>query len=200
MRTKGIQSIGSVYGEMLNSVDTVEITESTGVKEGGNTFADDNPAPLSDGGPKKEGGYNDPLEDSVADHYGFSKDEDEEGCAKKYNDLDECHECGQPDEQCKCDHDEDEEDEDDDKPWYEKLKGGKKKDSDDSDDEEDEEDEDVEEEDAEEDDDEETFGESSEEAGKIAKRALNRTMSKQLSFDKLYNQIISENSERRRSG
>lgn len=113
MRTKGIQSIGSVYGEMLNSVKTVKLSESTGIKDGGNDLDDDNPAPLEDGGPKKEGGYNEPLEDSVASHYGFNKDEDEEDSyTKSYNDVDECHECGQPDEQCKCDCDEDEEDED----------------------------------------------------------------------------------------
>lgn len=172
MRHNSMHAIGNAYEEMLNSVKTVKLDES--VKEGGNDFSDPNPAPLEDGGPQEKGGYHDALEDNVANFYGF--DEDEENSKDEYNDLDQCHECGSPDEQCKCTSDEDEEDED--------VEGEEITDDNEMPDED-------EETDSDDEGDEDDFVA---ESRKLGKDTLNKTMSKKtLSFDKIYDRIISEN-------
>lgn len=177
MQRKRTQSIGDIYGDMLNSVKTVKIDES--VKEGGNDFSDNDPAPLIDGGPQKEGGYNDALEDNVANFYGF--DEDEEGCKDQYNDLDQCCEHGSPSEQCKCGADEDEEDED---VEGEEITDDNEMPSED-------EEEDMDDEGSEDDISDDDFVS---ESRKFGEKTLNTVMSrKKLSFDSIYKQVINEN-------
>jgi hypothetical protein len=61
MRKSDQVRLGDIYGEMLRSVKVV--SEST-IKKGGNDLSDKNPNPLSDGGPKEEGGYFKALNDA----------------------------------------------------------------------------------------------------------------------------------------
>lgn len=179
-RNNGFPTLGSIYGDILKNVETVE---ESSVPKGGNDFNSQNPAPLVKGGPSTADGYNASLEDP-ADFYGFTTDEDEED-GDDYNELETCSECGQPEEQCKCEFDEDEEDDVPERQLNsqqhqeaDERRGNERKKKE------------LGEVPLKRDEDEEVLAEST----KRSTKTINKDMSrKELSFNNLYRHIISEN-------